>query len=144
MTCGGDKYEYCGAGNRLNVYIRNGTVPTITSSTTSATPTATSPAIKPTVGNYMYYGCQTEATNIRALSDATSVNYSSMTLETCAVFCAGYKYFGVEYGGECYCGNMFNTGSAVAPNSECSFLCGGNSLEYCGAGNRLSSYVVSS
>lgn len=25
MTCAGDQVEYCGAGNRLSVYIRNGT-----------------------------------------------------------------------------------------------------------------------
>lgn len=25
MTCAGDQYVYCGAGNRLTVYIRNGT-----------------------------------------------------------------------------------------------------------------------
>jgi len=144
MTCTGSEFEYCGAGDRLSVYIRNGTVPTSTSTGTSPTPTTTIPTIKPTVGNYAYYGCQTEASNIRALSGATSVNYSSMTLEMCAQFCAGFMYFGVEYGGECYCGNSFNAGSVAVADRECSFLCPANNLEYCGAGNRLSSYVVKS
>jgi len=60
----------------------------------------------------------------------------------CATDCAGFKYWGVEYGGECYCGNSFNTGSVVAQASDCSFTCPGAPLEYCGAGNRLSAYVL--
>ena len=56
--------------------------------------------------------------------------------------CTGWTYWGVEYGGECYCGNSFAAGSVTAPDSDCSFLCPGNSLEYCGAGNRLSTYVL--
>lgn len=84
-----------------------------------------------------------------------------MTLEICAADCQGYTYFGVEYGGECkffhsassssmkgandvtgYCGYIFEAGSTNATESDCSFLCPGNNLEFCGAGNRLSSYVA--
>jgi hypothetical protein len=68
-----------------------------------------------------------------------------MTLEMCFGDCAGAgcKYWGVEYGGECYCGNSFGAGSvaALGGNADCSFTCPGNSLEFCGAGNRLSTYV---
>ncbi|RDL39745.1 uncharacterized protein BP5553_04085 [Venustampulla echinocandica] len=201
MTCAGSQYEYCGAGNRLTVYVMNGTdttgplsstsrisnlslgpstfglpksssttrsttssskttSPTVGSSTatpsssstlttstkssSSAVSTQTAAAIKQNIGDYTYYGCQTEGTGVRALSGAASFNYTSMTLEMCAESCAGYKYWGVEYGGECYCGNTFNTGSAAAPEGDkgCSFLCPGDKLEYCGAGNRLSAYVL--
>ena len=69
-----------------------------------------------------------------------------MTLEMCYSDCApaGYKYWGVEYGGECYCGNAFGAGSVLAPegDSGCSFECPGNALEFCGAGDRLSVYVL--
>lgn len=116
----------------------------ITQSTThSASSTQTGPAIKPTIGAYTYYGCQTEATGIRALSNATLAT-DSMTLEICENFCQGYKYWGAEYGRECYCGNAWNTGSMAAPESDCSFPCANNTLEYCGAGNRLSSYMLTS
>lgn len=65
-----------------------------------------------------------------------------MTLEQCASNCSGFKYWGVEYGGECYCGNSFGTGSVAAKEEDCGFLCPGNNLEYCGAGNRLSVYIL--
>lgn len=69
-----------------------------------------------------------------------------MTLEMCAGSCAGFKYFGVEYGRECYCGDAFNAaaGSVAAPggDGDCSFLCPGDQLEFCGAGWRMSSYVL--
>jgi hypothetical protein len=112
------------------------------SASTSATPTQTAPAIKAKIGAYSYYGCQTEGTNIRALTGAVYYNYAAMTLEMCATDCAGFTYWGVEYGGECYCGNSWNTGSVNASASDCSFLCPGNDLEFCGAGNRLSSYYL--
>jgi hypothetical protein len=38
-----------------------------------------------------------------------------------------------------YCGNTINPGGGPAPTTDCSFLCPGNSLEYCGAGSRLDS-----
>ncbi|KAG0645262.1 WSC domain-containing [Hyphodiscus hymeniophilus] len=91
------------------------------------------------VTGWTYYGCQTEATNARALASKATA-YDTMTLESCASDCAGYTYFGTEYGRECYCGNSFSAGSTVAPKSDCSSTCGGNSKEICGAGNRLSVY----
>jgi WSC domain len=168
FICPGNAYEYCGAGNRLEMYMRSSTptssvLPrtltstsstlsivvnsnTIKSSTvstsTSAIPTQTAPAIKAKIGSYSYYGCQTEGTNIRALTGAVYYSYTAMTLEMCATDCAGFTYWGVEYGGECYCGNSWNTGSVNATGSDCSFLCPGNDLEFCGAGNRLSSYYL--
>jgi hypothetical protein len=68
-----------------------------------------------------------------------------MTLEICASICSSpveYTYFGVEYGGECYCGNDFSVGSVSAPDTDCYFVCPGDNFEYCGAGNRLSAYVL--
>ncbi|CZR57380.1 related to beta-1,3 exoglucanase precursor [Phialocephala subalpina] len=212
MTCAGNQYEYCGAGNRLSVYIRNGTASSVSSTTTTskvssvasssssasskptstststktttvspsslaasssskplstlttstrtlttttsssifsssstASPTSTGPAIKTTLapgGGWTYYGCRTEGTSSRALTGATVVNYNTMTLEICAADCEGYTYFGVEYGGECYCGFSWSAGSTNVTDGECSFACPGNSNEWCGAGNRLTSYVA--
>lgn len=105
-----------------------------------------SPAAGPSqplvVADYNWYGCQTEATNIRALSLFTYAD-DAMTLDSCQTFCSGKgtTYFGVEYARECYCGNKFETGSVQAPASDCSMLCAGDQTEYCGAGNRLSVYI---
>lgn len=95
MPCSGDSTQYCGAGNRIELY---STTATRTSSST-ASATATLAHIS-AVGKYSLVGCQTEATNGRALQ-ATSTAADDMTLEKCATFCSGYTYFGTEYGREC-------------------------------------------
>ncbi|TPX11566.1 uncharacterized protein E0L32_007777 [Thyridium curvatum] len=169
FLCPGDKTEYCGAGNRLELYKKGAAVSNSTSSATSSTvtsstitspvssptvastatstssssssasPTATGPWHRPTVAAYQFQGCWTETLNGRALYSTTYAN-DSMTLDSCAAFCAAYTYFGVEYGRECYCGNVLRDGSALAPLSDCWFLCPGDNTEYCGAGDRLELY----
>jgi WSC domain len=157
MTCSGDSTAYCGAGNRLTVYIKNGTnsaslsssslsvsgsvssqssggsssasvsskqstslltlasttqsssslssrsfsSPSSFSSTSSAPMTSQTLAISRTVGKYIFQGCWTEGNGVRALSDSSFFNHSSMTLEMCGSGCSGFTYWGVEYGGEC-------------------------------------------
>lgn len=81
---------------------------------------------------------------MRALSAASYYNYTGMTLEQCMSDCTGYSYWGVEYGGECYCGNSLAASSTLATLSDCSFTCPGNAYEYCGAGNRLEMYLLTS
>jgi hypothetical protein len=121
MPCAGNPYEYCGAGNRIELFT------TVRTTTTSAAPTAstTAPSITttssapastttsstsaaptqslhhlPTVGRYSFVGCVTEATGVRALGAAVLAN-DDMTNEICADFCSAYTYFGTEYGREC-------------------------------------------
>jgi len=126
VPCSGDRSEYCGAGNRLDVYYSN---------------TTAGPSQPLTVGNYSWYGCQTEGTGVRALASKSLVN-STMTLNVCATFCGGYTYFGTEYGAECYCGNVLGNGSVAAPTDNCNMACGGDAKQLCGAGNRLSVYEL--
>ncbi|KAF8860303.1 copper radical oxidase [Acephala macrosclerotiorum] len=110
-----------------------------TSSTATAIPTL---GIKPTVKAYSFVGCYTEGTGVRALSGTAFFDYIAMTLEECAFACNGYTYFGVEYAGECYCGNTLDVGSVPAPLSDCSMICPGNPYQYCGNGNRLELYQI--
>lgn len=45
-------------------------------------------------------------------------NYTVTTLDMYTMNCAGFGYWGVEYGGECYCRNAFILGALreiVAP-----------------------------
>lgn len=86
-------------------------------------------------GKFEYKFCAIDYNDARVLSDNTEAN-DAMTVEMCAAFCDSYSYFGVEYGKECYCGNSFS-GSPAAQEGDCSFLCPGNSTEFCGAGNRI-------
>lgn len=69
-------------------------------------------------------------------------DFTSMTVDMCAKYCfdLGYNLLGVEYGGECYCGNELQAGSVTATASDCNMACAGNASQSCGAGNRLNVY----
>ena len=66
-----------------------------------------------------------------------------MTIEKCQSFCSSstnnYGLAGIEYGGECYCGNGLQSYSAVGFKG-CDMPCSGNKTELCGGNNRLSVY----
>ena len=85
FSCPGKASDSCGAGDRLNVYHKQGTS---TPSTTS------SPAPLPTT--YTFQNCYSEATNGRAL-ELKYTTSDAQTVENCAAACVGYKYFGLEY-----------------------------------------------
>jgi hypothetical protein len=127
MPCAGDASEYCGAGNRLELYM-------------DPDATGGAPEQPAAAGDFVWLGCQTEATASRALSEAATAD-DAMTNDLCAEFCAGYEYFGTEYSRECYCGNTLNEGSLEAPATECRMLCSGSDVQYCGGPSRLSTYV---
>jgi hypothetical protein len=63
-----------------------------------------------------------------------------MTLENCAAFCTGHKYFATEYAAECYCGNTLHATSTNASLDDCSMPCSGNPAQYCGGPNRIELY----
>ncbi|KAF1988457.1 class II peroxidase [Aulographum hederae CBS 113979] len=129
MSCGGNSTEYCGSGNRMNVYNRT----TILSDEESG----------PSLADYTYQGCYSDSTASRSLSSkATQSN--SLTYASCASFCAGYSFFGVEYGSECYCGNSLSTASSKVVESDCSFACSGDASKICGAGSRMNVFKTSS
>jgi hypothetical protein len=86
MACAGDATETCGGGSRLSLYWSGVVVPL--------------PSNIPTVGNYNYSSCRTEASAGRALAGRATAS-DTMTIETCATFCAGFTYFGTEFGREC-------------------------------------------
>ncbi|KAI1328804.1 heme peroxidase [Xylariaceae sp. FL0255] len=125
MTCSGDPTEYCGAGNRIEMY-----------ATTASIPPTVTPTNTPSVGSYEFQGCWTEGDGVRALSTANTAA-DDMTLETCATFCQDYHYFGVEYSRECYCGNVPDPSSNETAVSDCSMTCSGDASEFCGGSNRL-------
>ncbi|TQS32657.1 hypothetical protein Golomagni_07024, partial [Golovinomyces magnicellulatus] len=130
MVCGGDASQFCGAGSRLELY-----------STTASQPTPTGTlAHKPTVSPYTLVGCWTEGQGARAL-DRAATSGADMTNEKCAKFCSKYRYFGTEYGSECYCGSYLADSSKKAPLEDCSMTCAGDEFEYCGAASRLELYM---
>lgn len=146
MRCGGDIYEYCGAGNRLSVYVLNGTV--ITTST-SATGTVTGTAIETATSTpiptsypdgWTSQGCWVDGLNGRILTHQQTDDQQN-TLESCVSTCAaaGYVIAGVEYGVQCFCDDyVYNGGALATDQADCNVACPGNATEYCGAGDRIS------
>lgn len=133
FLCAGDVSEYCGAGNRLSVYQRNGTVTT--------TPTSTAlPTSIPT--GWTSQGCWLDGASGRILS-AQQPDSTTNTVEGCITSCIalGYSIAGVEYGSQCFCDNQIeNSGTLAIAQTDCDLPCSGNSAETCGAGDRLNIY----
>ncbi|KAL8765358.1 MAG: hypothetical protein Q9209_007544 [Squamulea sp. 1 TL-2023] len=163
MPCGGDKSQLCGGPNGLNFYKNSASASgssstsltstgttsgssSTTSTSSSASNSATGPITVQSVPGYGYLGCYSEGSNGRALVDLQNpIPASQVSVEACGVACAQYTYFGVEYSGECYCGNTIQAGSAmVAGNTpaitQCNMVCNADKNEYCGGPNRLNMY----
>ncbi|KAI7392635.1 WSC-domain-containing protein [Hortaea werneckii] len=125
--CPGNSSEICGGGNRLSLF-SNGQ-PVVNGQ----------PGTPETIGAFTYLNCYTEGSSGRALG-AKGTSGSFVDLDHCASYCSGYKYFGTEYGSECYCGNTLGVGASVTLSGDCSMTCADNATQFCGAGNRLTVY----
>ncbi|KAG8902954.1 hypothetical protein FRC01_009398, partial [Tulasnella sp. 417] len=152
-SCVGDPSEICGGSWRLTLFQRNGATSSSssssssssttttssssstssassTSSTTSTTTTTTSSSASatsssgPAPAGWTNLGCYMDQTP-RTLSGATKTGWTGMTPTLCGTFCAGYTYFGTEYGNECYCGNSLVT-NTPKPSSDCNVNCNGD------------------
>ncbi|KAL8696378.1 MAG: hypothetical protein Q9224_002825 [Gallowayella concinna] len=122
--CSGDATQVCGAGGRMNLF------KSLTQGPTNAT-----------IPGYTYSGCFTDSGSARVING--KYNYDdALTIEKCAGLCKGYKIFGTEYTRQCYCGNGFANPTTKVAEGECGYVCGGNSAQACGAGNRLSVYTA--
>jgi hypothetical protein len=127
---------------------------------------ATAPAATVAAGNPFpsYLGCYVDGDPIRDLpiyfcrSDAGDHGYppfngncgdgyahswagsSRMAPQLCSTLCADYKYFGVQYGYECFCGNAYGS-QGNASDSDCNTACYGDSSTMCGGAGRNSVYA---
>lgn len=140
MTCSGDADELCGGPNRLNVFES-----TATSATTTSVPVNTAVAVP----GWTAGGCYTDTVAARTLPQGVPVaGNAPMTIELCLNACqaAGYKIAGVEYASQCYCGNAFANGGALAAdgNAQCNMPCDGNTAEICGGPDRLNVFFYGS
>lgn len=120
MSCTGGA-EICGGGERLTVW-KN---------------------VPPPPEDWEDQGCYYDSIAHRALP--TQIQLNHVTVEKCTTACldGGFKYAGVEYGSECFCGNEIITGSGNIGTSApdgCNMPCNGDGRELCGGGNRLNVY----
>ena len=77
----------------------------------------------------------------RVLGEDWQKNYPDQSVENCLNFCKGYKYAGVQYGKECFCGNDSHN-FQIVPDSQCNMKCSGNKDEICGGSWRMNVYSV--
>ncbi|CAF9930825.1 MAG: hypothetical protein HETSPECPRED_007720 [Heterodermia speciosa] len=134
-ACAGNNKEQCGGGNRMSIYARGDLA-------VSAPPAAQKAGLP---GSWTYKGCITEGTNNNKVWKYKIINSAGNTATSCLTQCSNFGFMagGVEYGEECYCGDIDEiaaAGSTAAPESDCNTACSGNSDYLCGGGNRLSWY----
>jgi hypothetical protein len=58
-----------------------------------------------------------------------------MTPEICRQKCADYRYYGLQYFAECYCGDTYGS-YGIGKDSECNYACKGNENYRCGGALR--------
>jgi hypothetical protein len=98
---------------------------------------------------WAYAGCGTDG-DPRTLTDKTTLYTAGagdkMTVEYCIDYCKGYTYAGLEYAGECYCGNTLAADRAPVAGifGNCNMKCKGNADEFCGGSRALSLYKACS
>src|SRR5689334_16242914 len=66
-----------------------------------------------------------------------------MTPAACQEACGGYKYAGVEYSGECYCGDSLLNNHGPKTDG-CTMTCNGDTTQICGGANRINIYEFGS
>ena len=94
--------------------------------------------------NYAYIGCYQDNANPRPLPNGPpKPNLDGMTIEYCLDQCAGdYKYIGVEYMHECWCGNTKPDAGLKQDDSTCNDACVGDPTEACGGSALISVYEL--
>ncbi|CAE7192970.1 hypothetical protein P3342_009322 [Pyrenophora teres f. teres] len=132
--CAGDQSQTCGGPNRMSIW-------------SSQEPLKVIQAPKPVanVDGWEYQGCITDNVNGQSVFPWKIVNQTGNSPQWCLSKCQAFGYMagGMEYGEECYCGDLDGiekTGSKVAPESDCNTACSGDPEALCGQGNRLSWY----
>jgi hypothetical protein len=133
-SCGGDTSTKCGGPDRLSIWSNQTTLQVIKK-----------PAPLQNVSDWTYQGCITDGGEGARVFPWKLANATGNSPEWCLGKCLefGYMAAGMEYGEECYCGDLDGvekSGSTQAPESDCSTPCPGAPEAICGQGNRLTWY----
>jgi hypothetical protein len=137
-TCSGDATQFCGGTGGYSSIYYDSTKFSLTDRTfiNGYAP----PSAPKAVSGYTYAGCYSDAPGQRILNGNGAVDAKTNSLENCATACQGYKYFGVEYATECYCGNSLQNNPTKQTDAQCSMICPGNAKQLCGAAKSLLTY----
>ena len=163
MPCSGNAQQLCGGPDTLSLFVNPNlasnlnadlnaivggatsaaggaatTASSAVSSAASAAATVTAPS------GWNTFGLVAEGTSGRALT-GPSTSGGDMTLEKCAAFAAqnNMPLFGLEYGGECYTGQMLSNGAALSKvGTNSPMPCNGNQAQTCGGPSMLSLFAT--
>lgn len=158
MKCSGDQNVICGGPNAISLWRNPNVKPAVSAAPSPAASSAASPAstssaaaAKPTVSGIATNlpsgwtvgpnACIQEVAGRALVGASTSSN--DMTPNKCIKFCSdrGFNKVGLEYGGECYCGNdLVNGASLDLVSGECNMPCTGDSSLNCGGANGIVYY----
>jgi hypothetical protein len=121
--CVGDATEICGGTRAISLYSNTGSITGIAD-----------------VAGWTYVSCYIDAAT-RTLGGPT-FTAADMTPARCGAFCSagGWRFFGVENGNECWCGNTGPGPDKVADATSCNAHCAGDQTVLCGGGWRLNVY----
>ena len=148
MMCAGNPSIYCGGPNGINLFVNPSIGKDIVSASASASQAASDAqnsaaaalqAKLPAGWKPASTKCVHEVSG-RALTGATTAG-DDMTVEKCASFCSGkgYTLAGLEYSGECYCGNELSNGASLDKTSDqCNMKCSGDASTVCGGPDAIS------
>lgn len=152
MPCSGMPGTICGGPGALSLY-QNPSLAAVQTSVAASTATIDSavttpvestvtaaPAIELPSGWSVASSACIHEVGGRALNGASTAS-GSMTIPICIDFCEskGFQYAGIEYAGECYCGNDFVNGASLSYISEqCTMKCSGDSSTICGGPDAIS------
>ena len=108
--CAGDSNQMCGGSMAMNLYN--------------------------TPRNILCGLCVYDDPEKRVFGGPSIIGQNDMTIEKCNHFCSNYKFFGVEAGDECHCGDSDNT-FLSSPEIQCDTACKGNVSQICGGSWRM-------
>eukprot|EP00904_Undaria_pinnatifida_P003700 jgi/Undpi1/13330/HiC_scaffold_8.g02989.m1 len=112
---------------------------------TPAPVAATVPSIAVTGATGLtYVGCfMDDDTGVTRYVGDDHTSDPELTPLSCASFCAGYKYMGLQFSQECFCGNTYFSAEVDAvPSDACYMPCSGDEGEICGGPWANSVYIV--
>jgi hypothetical protein len=67
---------------------------------------------------------------------------AKMSPEFCSDLCSGFRFFGLQAGFGCFCGNDYGNNGGKAQDGECDMPCSGSPSIMCGSGQHNSIYAV--
>lgn len=136
MGCAGNSTQACGAGDRMSIYAVGGNV------TIYPVPLIQKDELP---GEWEYQGCYPDFINNQRTLKYQVLHPTNLSATHCLERCGAYGYpaAGLEYGTECWCGDVEDmevVGAEPTPEADCSFICSGDPFHTCGGAQRLQMY----